>query len=114
MAASDADATLHVRTVRGGFGSAALYPFRFPGDDVNALRQAVALDAEAVHRDARWLQQVLAANLHRIHANLDGEFIELRFEGEANVDGAVSAHRAARRLVGEHAIPVIFNIGNVI
>ena len=108
MAASDP------KTASLGQLAVALLPTRALNRLLDALRQSVTLHTQAVHRDARRLQQIALPYLRWIHRNLRSEFIQLRFEGEAHVNGAVAAHGSARRLVGQHAVTVVLNVRNVI
>ena len=59
-------------------------------------------------------QQIAAADFGGIHSNFRSEFVQLRFESEANVHRAVAAHSAAGGLVREHAVSVILNVRNVV
>src|SRR5439155_24951862 len=43
-----------------------------------------------------------------------GEFVKLRLKSEADIDRPVPAHSATGRLVGEHAIAVVLNSGDVV
>ena len=81
---------------------------------LNRFRQAIALHAQAVDGDTGWLEQIAAPNLGRINAQLGANLIELRLEGKAHIDRAVPAHGSACRLVGQHAIAVVLNVGNVV
>ena len=108
MAAGDAE------TAAAGEFSFALAPFGAREDLLDTFGQAVALHAQAVDGDGRRLEQIAAANFGGIHADGRGEFVELRFEGEADIHGAVAAHGAAGGLVGEHAIAVVANVRNVV
>src|SRR5262249_3359437 len=92
----------------------AIFPAGVVYDLLNALRKAVTLHAQAVHGDARWLEQIPLADLRRIDFQLCCNLIELRFKSEANIHGSVAAHRAAGWLIGKHAIALILNIGNVV
>ena len=80
----------------------------------DAFRQAIAGDAQAVHGDARRPQQIATANLDGIESRVVRERVEHSLKGEAHVDGAVAPHGAAGGLVGEHAIAVVFHVGNVV
>ena len=104
----------HAQAAALGQLTLALFPAGALDHFLDALGQAVALHAQAVHRDAGRLEQIVLANLGGIHADLGGQFVELRFEGKADVDRAVAAHGAADRLVGQHAIAVVLNVGNVV
>src|SRR5207245_127283 len=79
-----------------------------------AIRTAIALHAQPVDGDTRRLEQIATSNLRGINAQLRADLIELRFEGEAHVHGAMSTHGAAGRLVGQHAITVVLDVGNVV
>ncbi len=92
----------------------ALAPLRTIDHLVDALRQAITLHAQSIHRDARRLQQIATPNLGRVHIQLQRELIQLRLESKANIHGPMSAHGAADGLIGEHAISVVLNIGDVV
>src|SRR5438105_14814 len=86
---------------------APLPPLRRVHHFLDALRQSVAQHAQSIDRDTRWLQQIALANIGGIDAELCGNLIQRRFEGEAHVNRAVAAHRATCRLIGEHAVAVV-------
>src|ERR1700674_2996152 len=92
----------------------ALFPTRARNNFFDALGQSVTLHAETVHRDARRLEQIALTNLGGIHSHLGCKFVQLRFEGESYIHGAVAAHRSANRLVGQDAVAVILNVGDVV
>ena len=92
----------------------ALFPSGSRNDLIDALRQSIAQHAQAIHRDGRRLQQVHAPHFGRIEFELGRDLVHLRLEGKAHVDGAVPAHSAAGRLVGQHAIAVVTNVRNVV
>ena len=92
----------------------ALFPSRALDRFLDALWQSVALHAQAVDRDAGRLEQIALANLGGIQSYFGGKFVQLRFEGEADVDGAVTAHGSADRLVGQDAVAVVLNVGDVV
>ena len=73
-------------------------------DPVEALGQAVRVDLQVVQRAIRCRDQVGAAHRERVEAELGGHRVEQRLERVARVDGAVAAHRAARRRVGVDAV----------
>ena len=81
---------------------------------IYTLGQTVALHPQSIHGDAWRLQQIAASNLGGIEIYPRGKFVELRFEGKAHVDGAMSAHSSASRLVGENAVTVVLNVWNVV
>src|SRR5947207_11090612 len=76
--------------------------------------ESVTLDPQAVDCDAWWLKQIAAANLGRIDLECGGEFVKLRLKSEADIARPVPAHSATGRLVGEHAIAVVLNSGDVV
>src|SRR5439155_6524224 len=108
MAPRDADA----------FAVGELPVFLLPGraldDLLDALRVAVAQHAQAVDRHAGRLEQVPAAQFHRIDPQHGGHHVELLLEGKARIDGAVPAHGAAGRLVGQHAVAVKLDVWDVV
>src|SRR6185369_1555403 len=89
-------------------------PLRALNDLSETLRQAVALDAQAIHGDGGRLQKVSRAKNGWIDAKLYGDFVERTFEGEPNVDGAVSAHGSAGRFVGKNAEAIETNMLEVV
>ena len=94
--------------------ASALAPAGALDDFIYAFGKTIALHAESVDGDTRRLEQVTTANFWGIEIYLCGKFIKLRFEGEANVDGAVPTHGAARGLVGEHAVAVVLNVRDIV
>ncbi len=95
-----------------------LAPARTPAarllDPVHALRQAVAVHHQVVVGERRRGQIVRAPHRQRIKSELARHLVEQALEGEADVDGAVAAERAARRRVGEHALADIFDVVQVV
>src|SRR5579864_3400147 len=81
---------------------------------LDAFGQAVALHAQAVDCDAWRLQQIALTDLRRVHADLCGQLVELRFEREADVDGTVAPHGAACGLVGQDTVTVVLNVRNIV
>ena len=55
----------------------ALLPARAFDNFLDALRQAVALHAQAIDGHARWLEQIALADLGRIKPQLGGQFVQL-------------------------------------
>ena len=83
----------------------ARLPAAFALDPVEAFGQAVAVHHQIVVGEGRRArQQVGAAHGERIEAERARHVVEQAFEGEADIDRAVAAKRAARRRVGEHAL----------
>src|SRR5260221_2818758 len=95
-----------------------LAPARTPAarllDPVHALRQAVAVHHQVVVGERRRGQIVRAPHRQRIKSELARHLVEQALEGEADVDGAVAAERAARRRVGEDALADIFDVVQVV
>src|SRR5581483_6789065 len=92
----------------------AIVPFR-PGHHLlDAFGQPITLNPKSINSDTGRLQQISPAHLGRIQAQLLREFIELRFEGEADIYRTMSTHRPADRLVGENAIAVVLDIRDVV
>ena len=91
-----------------------LLPTRTLDSLLNAFRQTIALDPQPIHRNTRRLQQIALPDLRRIHPNLCCQLIQLRFEGKSHVHRSMPSHRPTRRLIGQHPVSVILNVGNVI
>src|SRR5262249_34128001 len=95
-----------------------LAPARSPAarllDPVHALRQAVAVHHQVVVGKGRRGEVVRAPHRQRIKSELARHLVEQALEGEADVDGAVAAERAARRRVGEHALADVFDVVQVV
>src|SRR5581483_6565759 len=92
----------------------AVTPAGAVNDLVDALRQTVALHAQAVHRDAGRLEQIAAADFGGIKAELLRKLVQLRLESEADIHRSVTAHGATDGLVGQHTIAVVLNVRNVV
>src|SRR5262249_50088643 len=94
-----------------------LAPARSPAarllDPVHALRQAAAVHHQVVVGKGRRGEVVPAPHRQRIKSELARHLVEQALEGEADVDGAVAAERAARRRVGEHALADVFDVVQV-
>ena len=83
-------------------------------DPIEAFRQAVAVHHQVVLRERRRAQQIGAAHRERIEAERARHVIEQAFEGEADIDGAVAAERAAWRRVGQHPLAQIFDVVEIV
>src|SRR5439155_23886782 len=91
-----------------------LFPARALHNLIDAFRVAIAQHAQAVDRHAGRLEQVPAAQFHRIDPQHGGHHVELLLEGKARIDGAVPAHGAAGGLVGQHAVAVKLDVWDVV
>src|SRR5579884_4193625 len=94
MAASESEAALHV--CRSRHAATPLAPLRRGDDLLDAFWEAVTEHPKIVDGDARRAEQVLAANVGGIDSELRGNFVQLRLESEAHVNGAVATHRTTR------------------
>src|SRR5262249_29406342 len=81
---------------------------------IDALRQAVAVHHQIVIGEGRRGQIVRAPHRQRIQLQLGCHLVEQTFEGEANVDRAVTAERTAGRRVGENAFADVFDVVQVV
>jgi hypothetical protein len=93
----------------------ALLPAALALDPVEAFGQAVAVHHQIVVGERRrGRHQVDAANGKWIETKRVRHVIQQAFEGEANINSAVAAKGAAWRRVGQHALPDIFDIVQII
>ena len=60
------------------------------------------------------LQRVAVADLPRVEPELDGQHVERALDGEPGLVGAEPAHRAARRVVGVHRLPLDVHVVDVV
>src|SRR5438477_538902 len=77
----------------------ALFPSGTLDHLLDALRQAVALDAQIVHSDTGRLEQIAATNLCRVDSQFGSHLVKLGFKGKTDINRAMATHGAARRLV---------------
>src|SRR6516164_10313560 len=108
VAAGDAD-TFAVRE-----SPVLVLPAGSIADPLNALRVAIAQHAQIVHSPARRLQEVTAADFNRINAQHGGDSVELLLEGKASVYCTVTTHGTTGRLVGQDAVAVELDVGDIV
>ncbi len=84
------------------------------GDLVQAFAKGAAGDAQAVDGAGVGFDQVAAAKLDGVEAEVMGELVHMHFDGTAGLCCAVAALGAARRLVGEEAHALEFVAGQLI
>ena len=108
MAAGDADALAE--------GQLAPFFAEFRGGHhlVDAFGVAVTVHHQVVDGHGGRFQQVDPPDVYRVHAQFLGHHVHHALEGEAHVHGAMTAHGAVGRGVGEHAQAMVADIGNMI
>src|SRR5450755_120433 len=89
-------------------------PAAFALDPVEAFRQAVAVHHQVILGERRRAKKISAAHRERIEVERVRHLIEQALEGEADIDGAVAAERAAWRRVGQHPLAQIFDVVEIV
>src|SRR5579862_4729473 len=83
-------------------------------DPIKTFRQAVAVHHQVVLRERRRAEKICTAHGKWIEIERARHLVEQAFEGEADIDGAVAAERAAWRRVGQHPLAQIFDVVEIV
>src|SRR5262245_33365246 len=89
-------------------------PADFFGGDLDRLAQRNIAQLGHADDPVAGLRHVLQAKFHRVHAELDGEGIHVRFHGESGLRTAGTAYGTAHLLVSVNRIAVDVTVGHQI
>ena len=102
--------TSHAEPAPLGQPTFALSPAACLFNLIEAFVEAVTVDQKIIDRLCRRLQEIGAAHGEGVKAELGGHAVQEGFEGKADIDRAVPAHRAAGWRIGQNAGAVIAHI----